>query len=120
MNIDLDNINLDEIDPYAVMNDTKDYFLSPSEHAGKKHRVMSFIAANPVWKLNKIVEKFNLNMRFIGKFPNGIGKFDMYTTDTECGIKINIMPFYLPVKKQWEDISDDHPQNWEVIGWENI
>ena len=107
---------------FSVMDNLPSYYLSPEKHENIKHNVLKFIECNPFWKLSDVVEKFNLWVRFDSARwddkDNGIGKFDLYTTDTNCGIKINSMPYYLPVKHQWNDkVLENHPCNWMIVEW---
>lgn len=72
-------------------------------------------------KIEDVITKFDLHLSFVNaKWSDvddqlGIGIFNLYTTDTQCGIKINMLPIRLPIKKQWPQISSDHPANWIVV-----
>lgn len=102
----------DEEISQAKANDEKEL----KENAlATKAKVLKYIAGHKVGGLDlmTIVKKFDLDVRMIQDFGNGIGKFGVYSDATAQ--RELILKLHLGFKKQWDDSQlANHPANWEI------
>ncbi len=112
---ELDAINLDLIDDETLAaNRANDEKALKAAALATKAKVLKYIAAHKNADLMTIVKKFDLDVRMIQDFGNGIGKFGVYSDATAQ--RELILKLHLGFKKQWDDSAlANHPANWEII-----